>query len=318
MILLIGGGGFIGHNLAVELKRSGREVIIVDPLIVNNKYVLTDLRLQTIVAQREALLEYWKIPLITADARDYHLLSHIAGYYRPSAIVHLAAISHIDRANKDPFSTFDHNLRSLENSLDAAKAVRCGKFVFFSSSTVYGNFKKPVIDETEPCEPKGIYGSLKLAGELMVRAYGEVYGLPWAVIRPMAAYGSRCVSGRVTQKFIELAAEGKPLKIEGDGESRVDFTHVDDIIQGVVGTIDCGVSGIFNITAGESRSLKELAGIVQGHFPGVGLEYGPADPQRPLRGTLSIAKARSVLGYAPKWRLEEGMADYIRWYRDVG
>lgn len=321
MIILVGGAGFIGHHLALTLKMAGKDVMILDPMIVNNKYaVMDDPKLAAIIAEREALLDQWKVPVISADARDYDMISHIFRHHKPHAVVHLAAISHIDRANKDPMSTFDHNLRTLENSLDASRATGCERFVFFSSSTVYGNFKKPVLDETEPCEPKGIYGSLKLAGELIVKAYGDVYGLPWTIIRPMAAYGSRCVSGRVTQKFIEQAIAGSPLKIEGDGSSRVDFTHIKDIVRGVILALGkpAAANQIFNITAGESMSLLELAEIVQKHFPKTEIEYGPPDPQRPRRGALSIEKAKELLGFEPKWRLAEGMADYIGWYRNAG
>lgn len=268
------------------------------------------------IEERLGLLSTAGVHLAYVDARDYHVLSSIVGGYKPDAIVHLAAVAHIDRSNKDPFNTFDHNLRSLENTLDIAKAIACRHVVFFSSSTAYGDFKKPVVDETEHCDPRGIYGSLKYAGELLVRAYGDVYGLPWTIVRPCALYGARCVSGRVTQKFVELADRGEPILIDGDGEGRHDFTFVEDLIAGVekVLTVDAAKGEIFNITAGDARSLNDLVLILRDHFPSIEVKKGPIDPQKPSRGTMSNEKAKRLLGYEPKWPLERGMAAYIKWY----
>lgn len=315
-IALVGGAGLIGHNIALRMKRKGHDVLIVDPLQVNNKFALLGNALYSaMIEERLALLSHAKIPLMHVDARDYHQLCNVLGPWNPDKIVHLAAIAHIDRSNKDPFSTFDHNLRTLENTLDLARSLKNPHVVFFSSSTAYGDFKKPIIDETEPCEPKGIYGTLKRCGELMVEMYRETYGLKATVIRPCALYGARCVSGRVTQKFIEQAIHGETLTVQGDGSAMNDFTYISDLVDGVerVLTNDKAIGETFNLTTGEARSMTDLVSIIQHHFPDVKVTYGPADPEKPSRGTMSIDKAHDLLGFTPKYSLERGMAEYIAW-----
>ena len=316
-IALVGGAGLIGHTLALRMKSKGHDVLIIDALTVNNKYAVASNPLYTaMIQERMDLLRESDIPLMATDARDYNLLSVILGSFKPDCIVHLAAIAHIDRSNKDPFSTFDHNLRTLENVLDFARGQKTGHVVFFSSSTAYGDFQRPVVDETEPCNPKGIYGSLKYCGELLVKAYMETYSMPCTIIRPCALYGPRCVSGRVTQVFVEKAFKGEPITIFGDPEGRHDFTYIEDLVNGVelVITKEEAKGETFNITGAQARSMKDLANIVKIHFPDLQIDMGPPDPEKPSRGTMSNGKAFSLLGYKPNWTLEKGMAEYIGWY----
>jgi nucleoside-diphosphate-sugar epimerase len=312
-IALVGGAGFIGHHLALKL-RAQHELLLVDSLAVNNKYALGDAHSQAIISERLDLLH--GVPLAIADARDYHSLSGLVGKFAPECLIHLAAVAHLDRANKDPHSTFDHSLRTLENSLDIARSLKC-HFIYFSSSTVYGDFKTGVYDETSPLEPRGIYGSLKQCGEIMVRAYGALYDLPYTVIRPCALYGPRCVSGRVIQRFIEAAERGETLKVEGDGREKIDFTYVDDLVAGVERVIGnpAARGEVFNLTAGRARSLNDVVSCLSAHYPCLRAELVPRDGQRPERGTLSVDKARRLIGYEPKFTLEKGVAEYLDWYK---
>ena len=325
-IALVGGAGFIGHTLALELKRRGAEVAVVDGLAVNNllhylalpaDHPNKDLYIR-IVQQRLEKLETAGIPLHIQDAREYDELSRTLGEIEPQTVVHLAAIAHASRSNKDPMSTFGHSLRTLENSLDFARAD-AEHFVYFSSSMVYGNFLTPEVAEDHPTDPIGIYGALKLSGEKIVIAYEQVFDLPYTIIRPSALYGPGCVSRRVSQIFIESALVGDKLRVDGEGDERVDFSYIDDVVDGIVRTIEdpAARNETFNITAGGSRSLKELITIVQEHFPEVEVEYVERDALRPYRGTLSIDKAREKLGYEPQVVLEDGLDRYVAWYRDL-
>ena len=115
----------------------------------------------------------------------------------------MAAVSHANRSNKDPHSTFDHSLRTLENALDNSKN-KIDHFIYFSSSMVYGNFKSGQVDEETICNPLGIYGALKYSGEKMVIAYNQVFGLPYTIIRPSALYGERCISRRVGRYLLRM------------------------------------------------------------------------------------------------------------------
>jgi nucleoside-diphosphate-sugar epimerase len=325
-IALVGGAGFIGHNLALRLNELGAEASIVDGLEVNNLLSYTALPRDAenrnlylkMINQRLELINDAEIPLHVLDARDYDALSRTLKEIDPEVVVHLAAVAHAGKSNKDPQSTFGHSLRTLENALDYAR-TDVDHFIYFSSSMVYGNFLEPEVSEDHPLDPIGIYGALKLAGEKFVIAYQQVFDLPYTIIRPSALYGPRCVSRRVGQVFIEKALVGAKLQIDGEGDERLDFSYVDDVVDGVVLAIAQKESKneAFNITAGQSRSLQELVTIVQQHFPEVEVEYVERDKLRPFRGTLRIDKARDVLGYAPQVSLEDGLDRYVSWYRDL-
>jgi nucleoside-diphosphate-sugar epimerase len=322
-VALVGGAGFIGHNLALALAARGAHVEVVDGLQVNNLLYFAshsggyhrDFCLRSL-NERLDLLRKAGIALHPQDARDYHALSRILSQIRPNVIVHLAAVAHAGRANKDPYTTFDHSLRTLENSLDFARDG-VEHFVFLSSSMAYGNFQTPEVTEDHPLNPIGIYGALKVAGEKMVIAYGQVFGLQYTIIRPSALYGPRCVSRRVGQIFIESALTGAQLRVDGDGSERLDFTYIDDLTDGLALVVEkpAARNEIFNLTYGSARSIQELVDIVQRHFPDVQTSYVERDKLMPVRGTLSIGKAVRTLGYAPSHPLERGMEKYVAWYR---
>lgn len=325
-VLLIGGAGFIGHNMALALKARGAEVHVTDGLQVNN--LLSFSSPQTNAPGREMYLRFIHerldlmqkagIPLHVQDVRDYHALSKIFTQVKPQAVVHLAAVSHAGKSNKDPYSTFDHSLRTLENALDCSRDT-IEHFLYFSSSMVYGNFLTPEVDEDHPLNPIGIYGALKVAGEKMVIAYNQVFKLPYTIIRPSALYGPRCVSRRVGQIFIESALEGKAVKMDGDGTEKLDFTYIDDLVQGTLLSIEkeAARNKIFNITYGQSRSIQDLLAALKKEFPDVKVERVERDGLMPFRGTLSVKRAREALGYAPQNPLENGLPKYVAWYRSL-
>jgi nucleoside-diphosphate-sugar epimerase len=325
-VLLVGGAGFIGHNLALELKKRGAEVAVVDGLEVNNLLSLhsatntlaeRDLYL-SIINERLELMRAAGIPLYVEDARDYPRLSLLFGQLKPQVVVLLAAVSHASRSNKDPYHTFDHSFRTLENALDNARDS-VEHFIYFSSSMVYGNFQEDAVTEESNCNPLGIYGALKFGGEKLVIAYNQVFKLPYTIVRPSALYGERCISRRVGQVFIENALRGKDLVIKGDGDECLDFTYIGDLVNGVCCAI--GSEGarnqVFNLTYGQGRSLNEMAKIVQSEFPGIKLSHMERDALMPERGTLDVSKAKKLIGYQPSFPLDVGYRRYIEWYRGL-
>jgi nucleoside-diphosphate-sugar epimerase len=327
-IAIIGGAGFIGHHLALELADRGADVHVVDSLQVNNMLSVASAAefaedrdlYSRMIDERLALLREAGIPLLIQDARDYHALSRIIDEIAPSVIVHAAAVSHAGRSNKDPYTTFDHSLRTLENALDCARAGETVEhFVFFSSSMVYGDFLTPEVDETHPLNSIGIYGALKVAGEYMVRAYQQVFGLPYTIVRPSALYGPRCISRRVGQIFIERALAGEPIRLDGDGSDRLDFTYIDDLVAGLCLVLDepAARNEVLNMTYGRARSIADLAALVLAEFPEIEVEHTERDRLMPYRGTLSIAKARRLIGYDPRHPIESGIPKYIDWYRQI-
>ena len=324
-ITLIGGAGFIGHNLALHMHSLGADVSIIDSLQVNNlasfsatseDSVNRSLYLR-ILNERQRLLQNAQIPLFVQDARNYHALSQLISQIDPQVVIQLAAVSHANKSNKDPYSTFDHSFRTLENALDASRE-RVEHFIYFSSSMVYGHFSETAVTEESNCNPLGIYGALKYGGEKLVIAYNQVFDLPYTIVRPSALYGERCVSRRVGQIFIENALTGKDINIAGDGSDRLDFTYVKDLVKGIELVIsnDESLNQTFNLTYGDSRSLADMAEIMKANFKNLEVNYTPKDNLTPDRGTLSIEKANSLLGFSPEFPLEKGYVDYINWYKE--
>lgn len=325
-VLLIGGGGFIGHHLALNLSSRGFKVSIADNFSVNN--VIPTIILENDIKRnlynkflrdRIELLIKAKVGIDLCDARDYNDLSYIINKRaKPDVVVHLAAIAHAGRSNKDPYSTFDHSLKTLENALDSSiKTGVVKQFVYFSSSMVYGEWglMSELTEESET-KPKGIYGVLKLAGEQIVKVHQEMYGLPYTIIRPSALYGERCISGRVVQKFIEAAIDGGTINILGGKGEKLDFTYIQDLIQGVVRAIgnEKAYNETFNITYGKGRSIHEVLDIIRKYF-WVTAVVKERDGDFPIRGTLCVDKARRVLGYDPQFPIEIGVPKYLNWYR---
>jgi len=321
-IALIGGAGFIGHNLAIHLKEIGHEPIIIDSLSVNNMLSFTDKEITnrklywSILNQRLDLLHENDININIEDARNYNAMCMLLDRHKPDIIIHLAAVSHANKSNKDPHTTFDHTLRTLENTMDIAKSLDC-RVIYFSSSMAYGHFEKEIVTEESPCNPLGIYGTLKYSGELIVKAYHRVFDIPYTIVRPSALYGDRCVSRRVGQIFIENAVQGLDINIQGDGSDKLDFTYIDDLTHGIELIVenDNAINQTFNLTYGEAKKIGEMAEILEEHFNDIKINYGPKDKLTPNRGTLSVDKAKNLLGYNPKNYLEIGYPKYIQWYK---
>ena len=321
-ILLVGGCGFIGHNLAVYLKKLGHNPIILDSLSVNNILSFADNEVKnkklysSILQNRIDILNEEKIQLIIQDARDYHAISKIYDDINPDIIIHLAAVSHANKSNKNPHSTFDHSFRTLENTLDFAKNNKT-HVIYLSSSMVYGNFDSKDVNEETPCKPIGIYGTLKFSGELLVKAYNQVFDLPYSIIRPSALYGERCVSRRVGQIFIENAIQGLDITINGDGSEKLDFTYIEDLIAGIglCCEKESAKNQVFNLTFGHSRKISELTEILKQEFPEIKIFYKEKEKSMPERGTLDVSKAKKLLGYKPINPIEIGYIKYISWYK---
>ncbi len=326
-VLIIGGAGFIGHNLAIKLKKLKHKVSIVDSLQVNNILWLKKNKDQlpfpnlsmSILEERFRLLKNFKIPLMKTDVRDYKKLSRVFHKVKPEIIIHLAAVSHANKSNKDPFSTFDHSLRTLENSLDHSKnkLFNVKQFIFLSSSMVYGNFKKKIVNEKDICKPLGIYAALKLSGENIIKAYNQVFGLPYTIIRPSALYGERCISRRVGQIFIENIINNKEILIQGDGLEKLDFTYIDDLVNGIICAINSkrALNQTFNLTYGNAQPIYKLINILRKNFSNIKVKHIKRDKLMPKRGTLSTSKAKKLINYKPKWPIHKGYNKYINWYK---
>ena len=328
-VMLVGGAGFIGHNLALELRRMGVETMVVDNLMVNslidNVYDGGDDPLrasayQSFLLDRFSLMREAGVKLCNADARMENDIAVAFSDFEPTKVVHLAAISSAVEARKNPGLCFDLQLQTFRNVLELCRRQddRVNQVMVMSSSTVYGDFEGDTVDENTRPRPKGIYANTKYMAERLLRTYNHQHGLGSTIIRPSALYGERCKSRRVSQIFVENALTGKPLLLEGGGDGRLDFTYIEDLVQGIVRSLALhqgpGKSETFNITFGNARTIAELAAVVKDLVPKTVLEERPRAEDKPIRGTLSVERARKVLGFEPNWPLEKGYRKYCEWY----
>jgi len=330
-VSLVGGAGFIGHNLALALRNVGAEVQIIDNLMQNNMLAnvsdddIDPFRRElnhSFLVQRFEKMRTSGVVMDNADARSMIDLAEKLKEFQPTKVVHLAAISSAVDAKRVPGHCFDLQLVTLRNVLEYTRLFKneINEVVFMSSSTVYGDFKTETVEENVRPQPYGIYANAKFMGERLIRTYHEQYGLGISIIRPSALYGERCISRRVSQAFIENALMGKPLLLEGGGDGRLDFTYIEDLVDGIVrsmaATGGTNSSNTFNLTFGNARSILELANIVKSVVPNAILEERPRDVIKPIRGTLSTERAKEYLNFEPQWPLEIGYKRYCEWYVD--
>jgi len=316
-ILITGGAGFIGYHLTMALHTLGHSVVIYDAFTNyvderNSRYLpYLQIRLKELKNCSKAF--------VRGDITDTRRLIDTIHEHQPEVIVNLAAVPIATASNqlaREATSSNLYGIVSLLESIRSTDSVR--RFVYVSSSFVYGNFVTDPADEEHPLDPIDVYGGTKLAGEILTKSFGRRFGIEYVIIRPSAVYGPTDANRRVTQVFIEKAFSGEPLTLHDGGEGRVDFTYVDDVVQGFVlaTTKPEAANEIFNITRGEGRSMKEFAKILSRHIPNVKTVVTPADEVRPNRGSLSIEKARRILGYAPQYSLEDGMELYINYLKE--
>ena len=326
-IMLVGGAGFIGHHLALALREKDADVMVVDHLQVNNiVHMLSSNEYST--KQREIYIKFIidrfdimrnkGVKFVNVDARNMSTLSDAYISYKPTKIVHLAAISSAVVANKMPSLAYDIQINSLRNVIDLCKNHKdiTNQIVFMSSSTIYGDFTEKSVNEQIRPQPRGVYANGKYIGERMVREAKTLFDLDYTIIRPSALYGIRCISGRVSQKFVENALSGKPLILEGGGGGMLDFTHIDDLVEGITRSLIYkeGLSKTFNITFGNARYISELAKIIKEKIPEAIIKEGPKANNKPIRGTLEIDRAKKYLDFTPSRPLEKGYSDYCDWY----
>lgn len=327
--LLVGGAGFIGHNLALQLRQLGVETMVVDNNVVNNvvdnlytpdRNTIQRRAYQGFLDDRYVMMRDAGVHMRNVDARLFIDLMQVFDEFQPTKIVHLSAISSAVDARKNPGLCFDLQLLTLRNVLELCRSrkPKIDQIMLLSSSTVYGDFEEATVDETTRPRPRGIYANAKYMAERLVRTYRDQYDIDATIIRPSALYGERCISRRVSQVFIENALTGKPLLLEGGGDGRLDFTDINDLIDGMVRAIaltpkkDQGYT--FNITYGNARTIAELAAVVRAVIPKAILEDRPRANDKPIRGTLSIERAKQMLGFYPKSPLEAGYRRYCEWY----
>ena len=322
-VLLLGGAGFIGHNLALKLLQNGASVTIADSFNINN---ILNLQLDTSSVQDASIYNSFldeRLSLLK-QAGAHFKINNVSDRYQLSSILQhdydvvylLAAVSHASRSNSFPVNALENGLVPLTNVVMELSERSDTRLVYLSSSTVYGHFTKLSVDEQDICNPFGMYAVLKHTGERLLQTTAEYSNLNFSVVRPSALYGERCISRRVSQIFLENAFAGRELIINGSTHEKLDFTYIDDLLSGLIlaGIHEDARGEVFNITYGDAKPVMDLVEILKRYFPNLRYSVTDRNQATPIRGTLSNQKAKTILGFRPEWTLQDGYAKYIEWY----
>ena len=311
-ILVTGGLGLIGHNVVRRLQAQGHTVSIIDTK--TNYDIIPQEEIDHLIAQRSQGLDLTKYYCL--DIVNKWTIESCFSVDKPEIVIHMASFPRQKVVNAHPGRGSRTMSEGLLNLLDHSAKHGVRKFIYISSSMVYGDFKDDVKEDYE-CKPQGQYGILKLAGEWLVKDYTRRTDLVHTIIRPSAVYGPLDVEDRVISKFILRAMRGQPLQVNGAQET-LDFTYVDDAADGIVAAALSNNTDnkTYNITKSHSHSLLDAANLAV-KVAGKGeIVVGNRDLDFPSRGALNIDAARRDFGFDPKVDVEQGFQNYYNWLKN--
>ena len=311
--IVTGGAGFIGHNVVKQLEEQGHECFVLDS--VTNYGFVNKEELEYLTRERN---NRKKAGTHYIDLRDQKAVSdfflNFAGGV--DAVIHLASFPRQKVVSANPVWGSEVMSTALVHLLEEVKLHKIPKFVYISSSMVYGDFENDVTEDYS-CKPQGQYGIMKLMGEHLVKDYTRRGVFDHVIIRPSAVYGEYDVEDRVVSKFMLSAMRGETLKVNGANET-LDFTYVEDAARGIVqATLSPNaVNKTYNITKSHSTTLLEAASLAI-KIAGKGkVEVRDKDADFPSRGALCIDAARKDFGFEPQVDVEEGFRRYHKWFQE--
>lgn len=308
--LVTGGHGLIGHNVVSRLQDRDETVAVIDNH--TNYGIIPQAELDYLIGERLAKLKK-SHKHYDVDIASTHYVDAAVAAEKPEVIIHCASFPRQKVVNANPAAGADVMMRGLINLLESAKKHGVERFVYISSSMVYGDFEDQVLED-DVCNPQGQYGIMKLAGEWLVKDYARRTGMEYVIIRPSAVYGPLDVEDRVVAKFMLAAMRSDTLKVNGAGET-LDFTYVYDAADGIVAaaTRIMARNNTYNITKSHSITLQEAAEMIVEIVGSGSIEVRDKDADFPSRGALNIDRARTILGYDPKVDVREGFQKYYEW-----
>lgn len=312
-MLVTGAAGFIGSHSCEVLLARGWDVVGLDNLDPFYDRAIKE-------ASLESLRSHPRFSFVEGDIRDGSLV--VRCLHGADAVLHLAARAGVRPSIEDPGLYASVNVVGTTSILEACRRAGVRRVIFGSSSSVYGDDTPvPFAEDAIAVRPISPYAATKRAGELLCETFSHLYGLRVAALRFFTVYGPRQRPDLAIHKFTRLITEGHQVDQYGDGSAERDHTHISDIVQGILGAVgwteaDAPACDIFNL--GESRTVRldeliRLIGNALGREPDVRLL--PAQPGDVRRTCADISKARQVLGYSPRVPIEDGIPEFVAWYR---
>lgn len=310
-VLVTGAAGFIGSSLCDHLLAGGHRVTGLD-----NFDTFYDPALKR--ANIAQALQQPAFTLCTGDIRDAATLTTLFSADRFDAVVHLAARAGVRPSIEDPLLYEDVNVRGTMVLLEAMRKAGVGKLLFASSSSVYGNNAKVPFSETDSVDhPISPYAATKKAGELMCHTWHRLHGLQVACLRFFTVFGPRQRPEMAIHQFVRRIENGEELVLFGDGTSRRDYTFIRDIVQGIEKVLDAGFGyDIVNLGESQTTTLAGLIGLIErATGKTANIRWLPSQPGDVEQTWADLEHARNTYGYAPSTRVEEGLREFVRWYR---
>jgi UDP-glucuronate 4-epimerase len=310
-VLVTGSAGFIGSHLCERLIAQGLCVIGLDNFCDSYDPALKRSNIS------EALLSPSYI-LVEGDILDGGLLNSLFESRSIDAVVHLAALAGVRRSLENPLDYVDVDIKGTVNMLELCRRYSIKKFVFASSSSVYGSNPPPFSEDKPPAGQASPYAAAKYSGELFCRTYSQLYSLPAVCLRFFTVYGPRQRPDMAIRIFTQALHDGRELCIFGDGSSSRDYTYVDDVVDGIIAALnlDCSFEAI-NLGSAKPVKLSELISLIGNKLSSPArIIYLPKQAGDVPQTCADIQKAEKLLGYSPKISLDEGLERFVTWYRE--
>lgn len=315
-ILVTGAAGFIGYHLCKALQKDGHQVHGLDNLNSYYDVTLKEARLNDLGAEG---FHFHHIDLI-----DSKILYSLLESVRPDIMIHLAAQAGVRHSISNPQAFIDSNIQGFFNVLEGCRKFPVKHFIYASSSSVYGtNAEIPFRESARTNQPISLYGATKKAGEVLAHSYVELYKIPSTGLRFFTVYGPWGRPDMAYFKFADQIMKGETIDIYNDGKMERDFTYVDDIIKGIISLIDMPPSGaseshhrILNIGRSSPVNLLNFVELLEKHLGRkANKHYLPLQAGEILSTWADTTALRNLTGYSPSTDLEEGIRNFVAWYK---
>jgi UDP-glucuronate 4-epimerase len=311
--LVTGGAGFIGSHLSAALLREGHEIAIIDEL---NDYYSPALKRKNL----EQVRKHGEARFLQADICDREAVEGLLAGFRPEIIVHLAARAGVRPSLENPLLYQRANVEGTTVLLEAARRHGVERFIFASSSSVYGAASRVPFSEEDPVRwPISPYAATKIAGEALCHAFSHLYGLKIACLRFFTVFGPRQRPDLAIRKFAENIAAGRPIPVFGDGSTGRDYTFVADIVNGIIAALKLDSRfEVINLGNSHPVLLRDMIATIEKVVgrPAI-IDRQPEQPGDVPLTYADIGKAERMLGYRPATSLEEGIRQMVEWLREA-
>jgi UDP-glucuronate 4-epimerase len=312
VILITGSAGFIGFHLSKKLLEMSDTVIGIDNL---NDYYDVSLKKNRL----KILQEYPDFVFYKKNIHDLDAVKTIFKQHKIDRVCNLAAQAGVRHSLKDPFSYQKSNLEGFLNLLEMARHNDVKNFVYASSSSVYGTNKKfPFSVEDRVDNPISLYAATKKANELMAHAYSHLYDIPCTGLRYFTVYGPWGRPDMALFLFTDAILNKRPIKVFNHGKMKRDFTYIDDIVAGTIGALErISPYEVFNIGNSRTEELMDYVRILEDEL-GMKAEKEmlPMQPGDVAATAADINRTKELLGFNPKTPVEEGIKNFVKWYRE--